>query len=413
MTRRSIAEHRAVVAAALQRMPVLDVALADAAGAMLAADVVAQRDVPAAPTAALDGYVLRSEDVAGAHGRAPVTLPVTHDIGLDPRVPRRLAPRTAMRILSGAPVPAGADAVLAWSATPWSETEGGAAFVTVTAPVSAGESIRPQGYDAVAGATLLHAGMRLGPRHLAIAAAMGVERLHVHPVPRVVVVPVGDELRDRGGQTSAAARDVTGPLVTDLVREAGAHAYRVPAVSDDRRALRAALEDQLVRADVIVTTGSLSSGWGDTVAQVLGQLGEVERVELALAPGGFHAVGAVVTGSRTVPVLCLPGHPVSALVAFEAYVRDALRAMSGRDDAERGFASVEIAVDMASVAGVAQAIPVWLEVGGSVGLRATPVGEGATASLAQCAAAHGLVMVPDEVAQVRRGAVLRCRIWDA
>jgi len=411
VTERRLAEHRALVAAHLARMPVLDVALADAHGAMLAADATAPTNVPAMATAAIDGYAVRTADLVGVHPGAPVRLPVTHDVDFGPTAPAVLTPGTAMRIVSGASLPAGADAVVAFSAGQWSERDGAAAQVVVSAPVAQGDHIRPAGYDALAGAHLLHAGTRLGSRHLAIAAAMGVTRLEVHPLPRVVVLATGNELVARGPRR---VRDVTGPLVADMVREAGAHAYRVPPVPDERRALRAAIEDQLVRADVIITTGGLSVGWDDTVVSVLQTLGDVERVEVALAPGGFHGVGRVAAGARDVPVLCLPGHPVSALVAFEAYVRDALRAMSGRDDAERGFASVEAGVEFASVPGLAQAVPVWLEAGGSVGLRAIPVGDPtATPSLAQCAAAHGLVMVPEDAQAVRQGAVVRCRVWDA
>lgn len=399
---RTLEEHKAAVAAHLRTLPTIDVALEDARGAMLAAPVIVHEDVPPVPTAACDGYAVLAADVASA----PATLPVTHDLDFDPRAKTKHVAGTAARIVSGAPMPTGADAVV-----PFAWTDGGIASVTVAQPVAPGQHVRAAGSEVPAGLEALAAGQRIEPRHLALASAVGLARLRVHPAPRVVVIAAGAELVEvgRGGFRSAVP-ETTGHLVTELVRDAGAHAYRVAVMSDSRTELRAAIEDQMVRADVIITVGGLSASPNDAVAPVLRMLGSLDVTDLALTPSGLHGLGEVHAGDRRVPVIALPGRPVEAYVAFEAYVRDALRGMSGQG-VERPEVSAKVSTGWKSPRGFVQAVPVWLEDGGAVGTRALPVGDPAAPSLAAFAQANGLVFVPADADEVRAGAVLRCQTW--
>lgn len=401
---RTVDEHKAAVADHLRTLPTLDVALEDARGAMLAAPIVVLQDVPSYPTAAHDGYVVRSADAVSAG----VSLPVVHDLDFHPHAPRQHVPGTASRIVSGAPMPEGADAV---ALVEW--TDGGVARVEFNRPVGAGEGVRPAGSEAPAGVEALSVGQRLAPRHVALASALGLSRLTVHPAPRVVVIASGAELVEAGrGGLRGAVAETSGHLVTELVRDAGAHAYRVAVMSDDPQAVRSAIEDQMVRADVIITVGGLSGAASDAVGTVVAALGTFEVTRLALNPSGWHGIGEVMAGDRRVPVVALPGRPVEAYVAFEAYVRDALRAMSGHSG-ERLVVSATMSAGFSSPAGVVHAVPVWLEDGGAVGTRALPVGDPSRPSLAAFAQANGILWVPAEVDEVRAGAVMRCHAWDS
>ena len=409
MSASSLDEHREIVASLLPTMPPLDIALADAHGGMLAADVVAAHDVPAEDVAAADGYAIRAEDASGARASAPVVLPVAHDASFDARGARRHVPGTAVRIASGAPIPRGADAVV-----PTAKTDAGVARVAIAQAPRPGDGVRGRGFDVRAAETVLRAGTRLGARHLALAAMLGISRLPVHPVPRVVVISVGDELVEPGEmRVEGGVAEATGHLISTLIREAGAHAYRVGIVSDDRLALRAAVEDQLVRADVVVTLGGLSGARNDTVAEVLGLMGEFEVGSFPLVPGGQHGVGSVSAGGRVVPVIGLPGRPVAAAVAFESYLRDALRAMSGHSTGTRATVTATAAQSWTSPAGVVQAVPVLIEEGGSVGATAHLVGDPAAPTMTDLAAANGLVLLPADATEIRQGTVLRCIAWDA
>lgn len=403
---RTLEEHRAAVAQRLASLPVIDVALDDARGAMLAAPLFAAQDLPATAVSRCDGYVVAAADIAGASAGNPVVLPVTHDGGFDPRGKRRHVAGTASRVPSGAPIPEGADAVIAVA-----ETDGGIAQVQVSASVSAGHNVRAAGSDVPDGVEALSPGQRIAPRHMALAAALGVGRLRVHPAPRVVVIAVGQELSEPGrSRGRAGVPETSGVLLTNLVRAAGAQAFRVVVPTDDRAALRRTIEDQIVRADVVITVGGLSGSRTDSVAPVLAQWEDFEVVEVGLTPGGFHGLGSVTASGRTVPVVALPGRPVAALVAFEAYVHDALRAMSGHYG-ERAEVTASVSQGWKKAVGVVQAVPLWLESGGSTGTRATPLGDPRDPSLVAVAQANGVVFVPAEASSVRTGALLRCQTW--
>jgi molybdopterin molybdotransferase len=216
------------------------------------------------------------------------------------------------------------------------------------------------------------------------------------------------EKRVQGGVTEA-----TGHLIAALIRESGAHAYRVGIVSDNRLALRAALEDQLVRADVVVTLGGLSGARNDTVAEVVGLMGTFEVSTFPLTPGGTHGAGHISASGRVVPVIGLPGRPLAAAVAFESYLRDALRAMSGHATGTRATVAATALDSWTSPAGVVQAVPVLIEEGGSVGATVRLVGDPAAPTVADLAAANGMVLLPADATEIREGTVLRCIAWDA
>ncbi|WP_161794556.1 molybdopterin molybdotransferase MoeA [Demequina globuliformis] len=400
MTVHSLADYKRVVSAALGRNPALDVLIADAVGGTLAEDVVAARDLPAAPVSACDGYAVAAADVTADHA-----LVVSHDVSFDDRSPRTHVPGTAARVPSGGPLPRGADAVV-----PSDRTDGGVARVIIDGHVTPGQNVRPEGSDVRAGEMLVAAGTRLGPRQVAAAAAMGRPRLRVHPVPRVVIVAVGDELIDPGARRpGGGVPDANSHLLAGLVRDAGAQAYRVGPVPDEPLALRAALEDQLVRADVLLTTGGLSQGTRDTVASVMARLGNFELSDVALYPGRRMGLGAIDMGPRHIPVVALPGSPAAAAVMFEACVRPALRDMCGFHQRERDAMVATVGQGWSAREGHVNAVPVALR-RTDEGRVATPIGDG-TLSLASLAKADALAWTGPETAEVEPGMRVHCSRW--
>jgi molybdopterin molybdotransferase len=411
---RSVAEQLAAVLAAAVPMPPLDVVLADADGCVLARDVVVDADVPPWPVVDRDGYAVRAADVHPGPDGDGVRLPVVDDAPPSAgRLPH--VPGTAVLAASGAPLPVGADAVV-----PLEGTDRGRAQVHVRAAVAPGEGVRPAGHDAHAGTTVLRAGTRIGPRHLALAAAVGRSRLWVHPTPRVVVATVGDELVEPGRRLrDGAVHDAVAHALVAAAHEAGAGAVRVGPLPDDRATLREAVDDQLVRADLLVLVGGLSGGPWDTVGDVLAGLDGVRLDQLALTPGGRMAFGVVPSsalahdeGAPGVVVAALPGDPLAALVAFELFLRPALRAMSGRPSLHRPTVRAAATEAWASPAGRTQAVPATVVGSPGEGYRVTPIGPDVP-SLAGFARANALAVVPEETTHVRAGDVVPCLVLES
>lgn len=405
---RSVQDQLAAVLAAVGPVAPLDVVLSDAPGCILAEDVLAPADVPTLPVASRDGYAVATGDLRGAAPGTALVLPVAHDVQAGDPAALRLAPGQAVRIASGGPLPAGADAVL-----PAEETDRGAVRVTLHRVPSPWENVRPAGADAPAGSVVLAAGTRLGARQLAVAAATGRGRLRVHPAPRVVILPIGSELAEPGTpRRDGGVYESAGHALEAAVRDAGATPVRARAVTDDRAVLGEMLEDQLVRADVVVTTGGLSESQHDTLADVLAPLGTVRFDQVAMAPGFRHGFGTLGEGSDAVPVFALPGHPVSAQVAFEVFVRPALRAMAGHTDLFRPSVAARAEVGWPSPAGVRQFVPAAVVGSPTEGYRVTPVGDPGSSSIAGLAHANALAVVGEQDADVVAGQVVHCLVLE-
>jgi len=396
----TVAEHRAALTDLLGTVEPIDLALGDALGAVTEDDVTAPHPYPSTPQAAADGYAIASNDALH-----PVTLPVAFDVDSRDRTPRVLVRGTAVRIASGAPMPRGADAVAAFA-----DTNGGVDSVTLSRSILRGENVRRTGFDAMEGEVIVPAGRRIGPRELGLIAALGRPRVRVRPVPRVVVVAIGSELVDANATTDGVPEANT-HMLSALVQDAGARAYRVGSIPDDPAAIAAALEDQVVRADVIITTGGLSAGGSDALVEVLRTIGTGELVDLALAPRSRHGIGRIAEGDT--PVIALPGHPASALIAFEAYARPALRAMAGFAEVRRVTIRAELSKEWPSTGSVTEAVPVTLDLGDDGVVRATPIGDGrGGVSLGALAKSDGIAWVGADVTTARAGDEVRCTVWD-
>ena len=408
---RTVAEFYQDCLAAVAQQPPLEVQLGDAVSCVLAEDVEAPFDLPVADLAALDGYAVRSEDLAGARPDALVELAVTEEIRAGDVNPAALVPGTAIRIASGAPMPAGADAVIALDFT-----DHGLARVKVRTQSAIGENIRRRAEDVEKGEIVLRRGTRVGARQVALLAGVGRSHVIVHPRPRVVILSIGDEIVEPGNRARpGTVFDANGHALSTAIADAGAQTFRVAAVPDERTILRETIEDQLVRADLILTTGGISHGSGDTVREVLSVLGTVRFDNVAAWPGhilGVGTVGGEEDGTGATPIVCLPGDPVSAQVCFEVFVRPALRHMQGWAQLTRP--SVRAAVDRSwySPRGRREFVRVRLVGDPKQGYQAKVMGAPASLLLSALAESNALAIVPEATTNVQAGDVLQCLVLE-
>jgi molybdopterin molybdotransferase len=323
--RRSVDEHLRAVLQTVQPLPPFEQPLAEVLDQALCEDVSSPISLPSFDNSAMDGYAVRAADLAGASDANPVTLPVTGEIAAGAGGPMAVAAGAAVRIMTGAPMPHGADAVV-----PVEWTDGGIASVRVVQQPEVGNSIRRAGEDLVAGTQVLDSGTVLGPRQIALLAAIGRSRVLARPRPRVVVISSGSELREPGSPLAEGeVYDANSYALAAAARRAGAVAYRVGAVEDDPKKVLDTLNDQLVRADLVITSGGVSKGAYDVVKEVLSDLGTVDFAEVVMQPGKPQGFGVI--GEDSIPIFTLPGNPVSAYVSFEVFVRPALRKLMDRE----------------------------------------------------------------------------------
>ncbi len=389
----SVDEHLARILAVVQPLSPLGLGLLDAQGCLLDEDVVAPAPLPGFDNSAMDGYAVCAADLQDL----PVELPVTGDVAAGPASTLRVEPGVCVRIMTGAALPAGADAVV-----PVELTDGGVERVRIDRPVEPGAYIRRAGEDVAAGESVLARGTPLGSAQIGLAAAVGRSRVSVRPRPRVVVVSTGSELVEPGTPLGPGQiADANSFALTAAAAEAGAQAYRVGIVPDEPRTLLGTLEDQLVRADVLITSGGVSVGAYDVVKEVLSRIGTVQFDRVAMQPGMPQGFGTI--GPDSTPVFGLPGNPVSALVSFEVFVRPALRRMIGAEPLERPRVSAVTTEPLSSAKGKRSFLRVHLAVRKGA-YTVTPVSGPGSHLLAGMSRATALAVIPEEVEHVAVGA---------
>jgi molybdopterin molybdotransferase len=418
---KSVEEHLAECLAAAHPLSAVGVAPVDAAGRVLAEDVATGILLPVFDNSAMDGYAVLLADVAGAAADRPVSLPVAGDVPAGSREVPPLRPGTAVRVMTGAPVPDGTQAVV-----PVEWTDAGTGTVRIDRAPGPGQYLRPAGEDARPGDVLLRAGIRLEPRHIAVIAAVGRDRVRVHPRPRVVVLSTGSELVAPGESLGPGQiYDANGPALTAAATELGADAHYRGILPDDPALVRAAFADLDGATDLVLTSGGVSAGAYDVVKEVLSGTGTVRFDRVALQPGMPQGFGTL--GPAGTPLFALPGNPVSALVSFELFVRPMLLTLAGETDLHRRTRTVRLAAGWTSPRGRRQYArvrfaPVTGDVpgdrdrpgagdgnrdgNGDGPLLAHPVGGLSSHRVAGLAAADALVIVPEEVTEVRAGDLL-------
>jgi len=402
---RSVEDHLTDVLEIVGPLAPYEQALLEAVGLPLVDSVTSPIDLPRFTNASMDGYAVRREDVAGASDARPIHLPVVGESAAGQSRPYGMPPGTSLRIMTGAPLPTGADSVV-----PVEWTDGGTAAVQVYRAPDDGQHVRHVGEDVRAGDDLLPAGTVLGPREVGLLAGVGLARVRSRPRPRVVVLSTGTELRDPGETLGFdSVYDSNSYLLAAAVRAAGAIPYRVGVAGDDPSTFSDALSDQLVRADLVVTTGGVSRGAYDVVKDVLSKLGTVQFCDVAMQPGKPQGVGRV--GEEETPIITLPGNPVSAYVSFEVFVVPALRRMMGKLPYQRPVVQASLRGPVQSIPGRRQFLRARFEVGWD-GASAVPVGGAGSHLLGGLALANALVVVPEDVTEVADGETVSVLVLD-
>lgn len=416
----SVDEHLEDILATVRPLEPIELQLLDAQGCVLVEDITVPVSLPPFDNSSMDGYAVRVTDVAGASEEFPAVLTVIGDVAAGQAEPLHVGPGETARIMTGAPLPPGAEAVV-----PVEWTDGGLGGGPVTgmrarsqAPEGAGghvhvyrsaearAHVRAKGSDVKAGDRALDAGTVLGPPQIALLAAIGRGTVRVRPRPRVVVMSTGSELVQPDEQLgNGQIYDSNSFALTAAARDAGAIAYRVGAVTDDAEILRSTIEDQLVRADLMVTTGGVSVGAYDVVKEALSSVGDedeegagIDFRKLAMQPGKPQGFGSI--GPDHIPLLALPGNPVSSYVSFELFVRPAIRALMGLDDVHRPTTRATLTTDkvLTSPKGRRQFLRGTYADG-----EVTPVGGAGSHLVAALALADALIVVPEDVESVEPG----------
>jgi molybdopterin molybdotransferase len=393
---KSVDQHLADCLADIGTLSPLELRLLDAHGCTLSEDVTATWDLPPFTNSSMDGYAVRTDDVAGASEASPVVLPVVGDIPAGYSGALAVAPGQCARIMTGGPMPSGADAVV-----PVEWTDGDIVQVSIRRAPQRDAYVRFQGEDAHQGDLVVPSGTRLGPAQLALLAAVGRARVLVRPRPRVVVMSTGSELVEPGDPIAGGKiPDSNSFMLAAAANAAGATAYRVGFVPDDPKTLITTIEDQLIRADLVITTGGVSVGAYDVVKEALGRMGSVAFEKVAMQPGMPQGFGFV--GPDSTPIFTLPGNPVSAFVSFEMFVRPVLRRMQALEPLERPTVRAVLKEGVQSPSGKRQFLR------GDLGVEdgryvVRPVGGPGSHLLAGLASANCLISVPEDVTHVASG----------
>ncbi|MER7739827.1 gephyrin-like molybdotransferase Glp [Streptomyces sp. NPDC096538] len=416
----SVDEHLDDILATVRPLEPIELNLLDAQGCVLVEDITVPVSLPPFDNSSMDGYAVRVADVAGASEQYPASLEVVGDVAAGAADLLHVGPGQAARIMTGAPLPPGAETVVP---VEWTDgglgqgpaagmrarslaPEGAAGHVEVYRPAPTRAHVRAQGSDVRAGDRALDAGTVLGPPQISLLAAVGRGTVRVRPRPRVVVLSTGSELVQPDEPLGPGQiYDSNSFALTAAARDAGAIAYRVGAVADDATTLRDTIEDQLVRADLMVTTGGVSVGAYDVVKEALSHAGDedepgsgVEFRKLAMQPGKPQGFGSI--GPDHTPLLALPGNPVSSYVSFELFVRPAIRTLMGLRDVHRPRVRAELRAERAigSPKGRRQFLR-----GRYADGTVTPVGGAGSHLVAALAQANALLVVPEDVEDVAPG----------
>jgi molybdopterin molybdotransferase len=390
-----VESYLAEIIAAIRPLPPRELGLEEADGAVLAADVTAAWPLPSFDNSAMDGYAVHAADTATATPERPVTLPVRGEVPAGDTARHVLTPGSCLRIMTGALLPADADAVV-----PVEWTDAGLDQVTIRQAAEPGHAIRRAGGDATPGDLLVTAGTRLGPVQLGLLAAAGRGTVTAHPRPRLTVMSTGNELIEPGQPVAPGQIwESNSRMLAAAAHQAGFAARRHPIVPDRKEAVLAALEAALAGSDLLVTTGGVSMGGEhDIVKAALQDLGTVGFRKVAMQPGMPQGFGTL--GPAGTPIFTLPGNPVSAYVSFQLFVRPAVGVLQNREPERLPQTRAVLTGPARSPRGRKSFLRGTLDPArGTV----APVTGQASHQLASLARANALIIVPEDVTEMGEG----------
>ena len=396
-TLRSVTEQLDLVLRSAATPPPVRVAISEAQGLLCAEEVVAATPLPAFDQAAVDGYAIRHVDIAVASELNPVELPVVGEISAGSRMAQRLQPHQSVYVATGAPLPTLADTVV-----PRYETDGHAARVSFSASLSSGSYVRKTGEDVQPGDVAVRSGAFIGAAQVGLLAAVGRDKVLVHPKPRLSIISVGEELVDVARTPGPGqVYDVNSYALTAAARDAGAEVNRIGIAPRDPRRLRDLVEARLLVSEVVVIAGAAGGSLAGVLSSELAELGELDQTRVAMQPGSSQGFGLL--GPDKVPTFLLPANPVSALVVFEVIVRPALRLMLGRRNPYRRTVTARTMEPITSPAGRRSFLRGQLMRDDEDDYLVHILGNGGTHLLASLAEANCLVLVDEESTSVRTG----------
>ncbi len=379
-----------------------EVLVRDALGLVAADTLTAPHALPRFANSAMDGYAVRGADAQDASEASPVTLEVTGEIRAGDSGDLEVAPGAAVRIMTGAPLPRGADAV---APVEVAEEDGGR--VSIKAPTPSGKHVRPAGDDLSEGDVLVEAGLELGPGELALLASMGMSPLNVRGAPKVAVLVTGDELVAPEATPGAGQiRDSNSIALMALVTEAGGEVIPASPVADTYESTEEAFRRAAELADVVMSSGGVAVGRYDFVKDVVSNLGRIDLWRVAMQPGKPVVLGSV--GDK--PFLGLPGNPVSIHVGFEQFVRPAIRKLRGCANLLRPRIEATLTETITKPPGRLHFVRVRLDLKEGR-FRATPTGPQGShiqSSLINC---HGVALFERDAGVLEAGATVAVEVW--
>ena len=395
----SVAEAQEKVLAAVEPLQPVKVLVADALGFTLAEDLRAPHPLPRFDNSAMDGYAVRAADTADA----PVELRLAGEVRAGGGEPEQsVAPGTAVRIMTSAPVPPGADAIV-----PVEVTEESGEVVKIMEATDVGRHVRPAGDDVDEGQLVVRAGTELGPGELALIASLGLSPVPVRPKPRVAILVTGDELvppEETPGP--GQIRDSNSIALVALVRDAGAEPLLMPHVPDDRTATLEAFRAAAADADLVMSSGGVAVGRYDFVKDVVEELGGIDMWRVAMQPGKPVVLGYL----GDTPFLGLPGNPVSIHVSFEQFVRPALRKMRGCRTLFRPTIRAVLTETIQKRPGRLHFVRVRLERDGD-GWQATPTGPQGSHIQSSLVGTHGVAVFERDLEKLEAGNEVVVQVW--
>lgn len=398
----SVEEAQERVLQAFDRLETVEAPLDATLGHVLASDLAASAPSPRFDNSAMDGYAVRAEDVAAATTERPVRLRLNGEVKAGSEHLPEVVSGAALRIMTGAPLPPGADAIVPVE----NAGEDGGEVVVREASV-AGQHVRRAGEDIEAGATFLTAGMVLGPGELALLAAMGHPVVPVYRRPRVAILVTGDELVAVDQEPlPGQIRDSNSIALSALVRESGADVVLAERVPDDLDATVSALERAAIEADLVLSSGGVAVGRYDFIKPAVEKLGRIDMWKVAMQPGKPVVLGEV----SGVPFLGLPGNPVSIHVSFERFVRPAIRKMRGHRDLFRPIITARLTERITKKPGRQHYVRVYLDRADDRWF-ATPTGPQGSHMMSSLAGCDGLAIFPADESVREMGAEITVELW--